>query len=111
MQAGKLRNKVTIEQYVAGSPEQRASGEPDAAWSVYATTMAEIRPLVGREFFAAQQVSSKVDTKIRIRYRTGVTAGMRVNKSGTYYNIEAVINVENRNRELMLMCGTGVNDG
>ena len=110
MRTGTLHNRVTIQQLVTGAPQQTAIGETDAAWTTYATCYAQIQPLLGREFMAAQQVQSKVDTKIRVRYMAavtdGITAAMRVNDGGKIYNIEAAINVENRNREWLLMCST-----
>ena len=107
--------RVTIERFVTGSPQTTAIGETDAAWATYATVYAQIQPMLGREYLAAEQVQSKVDTKIRCRYMPsvtdGITAKMRVNDSGVYYNIEAAINVDNRNTEWLLMCSTGVNAG
>lgn len=115
MKAGKLRTRITIEQLVTGSPQTTPIGEVDAAWATYASVYAQIQPMLGREFMAAEQVQSKVDTKIRCRYMPdvtdGITAAMRINASGVYYNIEAAINVDNLNREWLLYCSTGVNQG
>ena len=112
---GRLRTQITIEQLAAGSPQQTASGQPDTSWTTYATVMAEIQPTLGREFFAAQATLSEVNTKIRVRYMAGVTDGitaaMRINAGGVIYTIKAAINVENLDREWLLMCATGVNQG
>lgn len=114
MRSGKLRHQVTIQRFVAGSPDRTTLGERDGSWQTYSTAMASIEPVIGREYFAAAQVQSKVDTKIRCRYQSGITAitaAMRVLHGSTVYNIEAAINVENRNREWLLYCSTGVNQG
>lgn len=115
MRSGRLHNRVTIEQLVTGSPQTTPIGETDAAWATYATVYAEIQPVLGKEFMAAEQAQSKVDTKIRIRYMPAVTAGitakMRIVSGSTVYNIEAAINVENRNKEWLLMCSAGINNG
>lgn len=115
MRPGRLRTQITIEQRTAASPQQSASGEPDESWTTYATVMADIQPTLGREFFAAAATQNEVDTKIRVRYMTsvtdGITAAMRINAGGAIYNIKAAINVENLNREWLLMCATGVNNG
>ena len=111
MRAGKLRHRVTIEQQVAGSPNQFDTGEPDEAWATFATVWASVRPLSGRELFLAQQAESRVEAEIEIRWITGVTAGMRVSASGVYYNIEAIINPEARDDRLILRCSTGLNAG
>ena len=115
MRAGLLRNEIIIQQRTAGSPQQTATGAPSESWTTYATVRASIDPVLGREFFAAEQIQSNISAKIRIRYQSGVTDGvttlMRVNHDGVIYNIEAVINVNNRNRELILMCSRGANNG
>lgn len=125
MQAGRLRHVVTVQRLVAESPQQTPEGEPETSWGTYCTVYAEIAPNVGREFFAAAQQQAEVDTKIRMRYETGVndqiTAAMRVLHPTTcpcgvpaeqIYAIKAPpINVEMRNREIVLMCGLGVVEG
>jgi SPP1 family predicted phage head-tail adaptor len=112
MQAGRLRHKVDIEQLVTGSPDQTPEGEPDASWSVlYNDIWAAVEPLSGRELFAAQEHHSEVTTRIRVRYRSDITAKMRAVFNGENYNILAVIDPEMRHRELHLMCSTGLNNG
>lgn len=73
---------------------------------------AEILPLSGRELVAASAVSSKVATRIIVRYRPGIVASMRAIHRGTYYGIEAVVpDPETGNRWLTLHCTSGVKDG
>ena len=111
MQSGKLRHRVTLQSRVAGSPQQKPTGEPDKAWADVVTVWSAVRPISGRELFLAQQVSSKVDHEIEIRYRSGVTAGMRAVFGSVIYNIDAVLNPEERNVRLILRCSTGLNKG
>lgn len=107
--AGKLRHRVTIQRLVAGSPQQKASGEPDRSWSTYLSVSASIEPVTGREPFLAQAIHAEVTHKIRIRYRTGITAEMRVVFRSRLFDIQAVLNWEERNTELLLLCKEGVN--
>jgi SPP1 family predicted phage head-tail adaptor len=112
MQAGRLRHKVDIEYLSANSPDQDQYGAPDQSWTtLYNDIWAAVEPLSGRELFAAQEHHSEVETRIRVRYRSDITAKMRVVFNGNYYDIKAVINSEFRNRELHLLCATGVNQG
>jgi SPP1 family predicted phage head-tail adaptor len=111
MRAGKLRHRVTLQSLTAGSPQQTASGQPDESWADEATIWASVEPLRGRELFAAQEHHSRVEVRIRLRYRAGITAAMRVSFDGRYYNIVAVLDREERHRELELMCEQGVNNG
>lgn len=112
MMAGRLRHKVTIERLVAGSPQQFGTGEPDDAWTAYLSDIwATVEPLSGRELFAAQEHLAEVSTRVRLRYRDGITAQMRVVFEGRYYNVGAVIDRELRHRELELLCTEGANEG
>lgn len=108
MRTGKLRHRVTIESLVEGSPNRTATGRPDATWSTYLTTWASIEPLRGRELIEAHAVQSKIAVRIRMRYRAGVTAAMRVVHGQVVYPIEAVLDIEARGIELHLMCSQGV---
>lgn len=115
MRSGALRHRVTVQQLVAGSPQQKPTGEPDTSWVDYCTVWASIDPVLGREYFAADQIQSDVDTKIRMRYEVGVndeiTAAMRVVHGAVLYNIKTPINVNQRGVEWLLYCATGLNEG
>lgn len=111
MRAGKLRHRVTIQQRSAASPTNHASGEKDASWGTYLTVWASVEPLTGRELFAAQQVNSEVNVRIRMRYREGITHRMRVSFQGRIYDIVAVIDREERHVELELLCTEGASNG
>ncbi len=111
MFAGKLRHRITIQQLVAGSPQQNAVGEPNVAWTDYLTVWASVDPVTGNEPFLAQQHLARVTSKIRLRYRSGITSTMRVRFNSVSYDIKAVLNWEERNTELLLLCEQGVNQG
>lgn len=111
MQSGKLRHRITIQQLVAGSPQQNAVGEPNVAWTDYLTVWASVDPVTGNEPFLAQQHLSRVTSKIRMRYRSGITSDMRIRFNSVSYDIKAVLNWGERDRELLLLCEQGVNQG
>ena len=103
MEAGKLRHRLVIEQRVAASPQRTATGARDYAWTTLATVWGSLEPLLGRRTGAVQATAYKSTLEARIRYRSGVTAGMRVSFGGVYYLINEVKNPEHRNVELRLM--------
>lgn len=111
MRAGSLRHQIIIQQLVAGSPQQLPNGEPDKAWTDYVTAWASVDPVTGKEPFMAQEHLSVVSHKVRIRYRVGITAAMRVSFRGQYYDIKAVLNWGMRDKELLLLCEQGANEG
>lgn len=108
MQAGKLRHAVTIQVPPVGQDE---IGQPNTVWTNVATVWASVEDLTGREYQAAQATQNPVQTRIRIRYRAGIVASMRVLHGTTIYNIEAVLDRDGRRVELQLMCSKGLSNG
>lgn len=109
MQAGLLRDRITIQ---VRSTTDNAAGEPALTWATFASGVhANVTDMSGREYIAGQAITNAVTTTIVIRYREGVTAAMRVLSRGVTYNIEAVIEPENRRREMHLMCVRNVANG
>ncbi len=100
MEIGKLRHYVTIE-YPAES--FNTDGELVTTWTQKAKVWASIEPLLGKEYWESKQVVSTVTGKIRMRYLSGMTEKMRVVSGDNIYGIEAIINPEQRNIELILL--------
>ena len=74
------------------------------AWETFATVWASIEPLIGREYFAQEREQATVSHKIRMRHFPGITHKMRVAWESRLFEIESVLNVGERNREIVLMC-------
>ncbi|MGE4297035.1 MAG: phage head closure protein [Desulfovibrionaceae bacterium] len=100
MRAGRLRHTVTIEHTVS---TQNAYGEMVPAWEAFATRRAAVRPLAGREYFAASGEGAEVTHEIRLRYLDGVTTAMRIVFNTRHFDIQSVINVNERGHELIIM--------
>lgn len=104
MKAGRLRHLGAIQHLVSGSPAYKPNGEPDEEWVDLLTPVRmSIEPLRGRELYAAQEHHAQVDTRIRMRYRSGIDAKMRVVFRGLVYDILAVLDSELRRVELELL--------
>jgi len=101
MRAGPLRCRVTIEEPVE---TQGADGAILTAWETFATTWASVEPLIGKEYFAQQREQATVSHKIRMRHIAGITHKMRIAWGTRLFEIESVLNVGERNREIVLMC-------
>ena len=99
--AHRLRHRVTIEQKTAGAD---AWGQPVETWETVAIVPAEVWPLSGREYIAAQAEQAGVTTRITIRYQAGIEPAMRITHDGKTYNIKAVLPDPTARRHLTLMC-------
>jgi SPP1 family predicted phage head-tail adaptor len=108
MMAGRLRHRIMVEQK---TKSRGATGEETVIWSTLVTRWAEIKPMTGKELYAAAiQIEGKITHLIRIRYdaeTAAITPNMRVNYGGRYFNIEAALNVFEQDKEIHLI---GVED-
>ena len=101
MNAGQLRHRVTIQQLTRVEDEGGGYAE---VWADVATVWAAIKPMRGNERYEAQQVQSTLTHKVTIRYRAGIKPQMRLLYGNRVFNIEAVIDIEERHRWLELLC-------
>lgn len=105
--AGRLRKRVTIQQ---SSLAGNTYGEQTKTWTTFKQVWAAVEPLQGREFWAGQQVQNETTYRVRIRYLAGVVPQMRILYGTKVLNIQQIINPQERNIELQLMCSEGVID-
>lgn len=108
MEAGKLRHRITF-QNQANSHD--SYGQPLLTWSDVATVWAEIKPLSGKESVKADALIESTTHEINIRYRSGINASLRVKFGSRYFDIQSVLNHDERNVMLTLLCVEGLNDG
>lgn len=114
MLAARLRHRIDIE---ASQVELDSEGNQEPFWETIRDSEepelipAEIVPMSGREFVAAQAVQAGVTTRITIRWRPNIGPAMRVVHGADLYNIKAVLPDPTLRRHLTLMCERGVNQG
>lgn len=108
MKAGQLRHPVTLQ---APLDTQAPDGQPVIGWTDVASIWADIRFINGLEAVKADAPVSVARCSIRIRARTGVTAGMRIAEGSTYYDIRAILPDSTGRRFLDLACELGANNG
>ena len=101
MRTGHLDQRITIEA-LQGTLDDY--GQPVNEWGTFLSTWAAVEPLQGREYLAAMQTTSETTVRVRLRYRPGIKATMRVKHKGALYGITSVIDVRSGARELQLMC-------
>lgn len=110
MRAGDLRHKITIQ-----SPTETSDGMGGmtTTWSTFKTVRAAIWPLKGAEYIATMQTTSEISHKVRIRYLEALTPKHRIKWGDRYFDIEAIINPDERNIYFEMMCKetTPVRDG
>jgi SPP1 family predicted phage head-tail adaptor len=108
MKISDLRHRITLQRKdIVKDPE----GIAIETWADVATVWASVEPIRGREYFQAAAVNAENTVRFRIRYRPGIMPNMRVLYNGRTFNIQSVIDVNERHREIQLMCQEVTNGG
>lgn len=105
MEIGRLRHRITLMRQIN---EINDFGATITKWKSITTVWAEVKPLSGREYFSAQQVQSEITTQIWLRHLDGIKPSMRVKFGKRSLEIVAVLNTQERNVSLQLMCKEAV---
>ncbi|MDH4319948.1 MAG: phage head closure protein [Desulfobulbaceae bacterium] len=101
MRAGRLRHRVIIQ---AAGGTANGYNEVVATWSNVATVWADVRPASGKEQWRGLEPEAVVSHEVAMRYRAGVGPANRLLFGSRVLNIKAVLNLDERNRELLLLC-------
>ncbi len=104
---GSLRHRITLQEPVV---IKDSIGQEVEEWQDVATVWASVEPLSGKEYFNAKQTNSEVSTKITLRYFNGLLPHWAVQFGQHRYNILSVINYEERNIYLQLLCSEKVGE-
>ncbi len=88
MDVGKRNCLVVIQSQAAG---QDADGQPNGAWSTFASRWANIRYGTGTEAIRGGAVTASAQVSISLGYCTDVTTAMRVTHNGVTYEILAAL--------------------
>lgn len=89
LRAGKLNRQIVVEKKTS------TWGGADT-WSTHAAMWADFRAptglgIIGGQFQSADATVSRVQYSVRVRYRTDITADMRIVSGGIVYEIRQVI--------------------
>lgn len=98
---GDLRHRLTLE--VAARTDDDSGGAIET-WMPAAEVWAGVRPNSGSERELADRIAGRVTHEVWIRYRTDVKPDMRFTAVGRFFEIRAVIDVDERRRLLKCLC-------
>lgn len=103
MNAGRLRRRVTLQ---SPSVTRDSFGDEVITWVDVLTTWASIRPLTGREVEIGKALRGDVTHDVKLRYNANAYPGptWRVVYGSRLLEVKHVINVDERNREVALVC-------
>ena len=99
LRAGILKHKVTIQRVTATLD---SANSIENTWSSLRVTRASINPIKGTESFINQNMINQVTHYIKMR-KTDITPEDRIIFEGKIFDIESVLNVNERGTELMIL--------
>lgn len=101
MRAGRLRHRIRLKRQEKVAD---GGGGHSLEWVDVATVWARVAPLSGNAKYAAQQTTAETTHEVEIRYRRGVDERMRVLHRDRPFKITAILNPEEKNERLLLLC-------
>lgn len=105
MDIGKLNKYVTLQQSTRVSD---GMGGFTLTWADVDSVWAALWPVSANETIQANQTVMTISHRIRIRYRSVLKPNWRVKYGNRYFAIVSVINPEERNEWLDLLCKEAV---
>lgn len=107
--AGELRHWIEIQTRVNSKD---SNGDDVVAWATVCHCWAKIMPMRGRELMLAKQANSEVTGGIKVRYRTGLSAGMRALHRHYFYDIHSVRSDQESGIEFLILdTSQGLSEG
>lgn len=101
MGAGSRSKLVSIKRRTSA---QDSVGQTIETWTETASVWASVEPITGREYFNASGERAEVTHKVGILYGPTVVPRDRIEFDSRVFDIKSVMNIQERNRELVLMC-------
>jgi SPP1 family predicted phage head-tail adaptor len=99
--AGRYRQPITIQQEAVSINQY---GENVGAWTTFAQSRASIMPISGKQFINSESIKSEITHQVHLRYMPNITNNMRIQFGTRIFYIIAVINFQEMNKEIQLMC-------
>ncbi len=87
MKAGDLKHRITLERPVDTTD---ARGNRRTVWQPFATCMASMADVSGRDFYAAQAYQAQDTVTFGIRWRDALNKECRIDHMGQKYQIEQI---------------------
>lgn len=110
LNASDLNKRITLQQK-SNNYQTDEEGNPIEVWNDIAIIWAAVKPLRGREFWQAASTNAENTIKVIIRYRSGITNDMRIAYGNRLLEITNIIDVDEKHREIHLMCKEVLDNG
>lgn len=101
MDFSKMRHRIT---FLAPTENTRNSmSENVPRYTPVRTVWAFVSPKTGREYDEAQKLRAETTYNVHTRYFADITAEMQIKYNNKIFKIESVLNIGERNEELLIV--------
>ena len=87
-----------------GSETADSRGASTKTWQTIETVYASIATLSGDEVAIGRQIEARATHHLEMHYTATITPLVRIKHGDVFYQVEAIDNVQQRNRWLILQC-------
>ena len=101
MDFSKMRHRITFLKPIGTYKNSMGENVPD--YKEVRTVWAFAAPKTGREYDEAQKLRAETTYNIHTRYFADITAEMQIRFNGRILKIESVLNINERNEELLIV--------
>jgi len=98
---GSLNKRITFQHE---EKTEDGMGGYDSVWTDSSKAWAAIWPTSAKEQIQSAKETMVISHRIRVRYRSGILSSYRIKFRNRYFNIVSIINPEERNEWLDLLC-------
>ena len=102
---GKMRYRVKVEN---STNTRDAGGGISQSFSPVTYIYANIKPTNANSTYRQGMVQEKVTHEVTIRYMNNISTNSRVTYGTRNFNVKGIVNVDERDRFLKLLCEEGV---
>ncbi len=102
MNIGPLNKRLEIQS--STDTRDGLTGAMAKTWATVTTVWAQIEPLSGNETWRARQAQSDATHRITIRWYSGLTPAYRFLYGSRIFNIESVMNTDERGSQMVCTC-------
>ena len=82
---------------------KNSMGENVPTYADYKTVWAFVAPKTGREYDEAQKLRAETTYNVHTRYHENISAEMQIRYNDRILKIESVLNINERNEELLIV--------
>lgn len=109
MKFSKLRHRITFLKPV--TVIKNSMNESVPKYTEYMTVWANVSPKTGREYDEAQKLRAETTYNVHTRYFSNITSDMQIEYNNKLLKIESVLNVDEKNEELLIVASEVDNFG